>query len=101
MTRADIPCPECKGPCDCHLRRNPYGVDPDHFLYESPLSVFNGRCDECEAKDTSVRHVEEFVRICQPCFETPPPILCSDCGEELKPFDGYYRCPPCDREIRP
>lgn len=98
--RRNSPCPECKGQHNCHHCRNPHGVGSDHFLYEAPLSVFRGHCDQC-GKGDAVRYINEFYRMCQHCFETPPPILCSDCGKELKPFDGYYRCPPCDREVRP
>lgn len=96
----NAPCPECKTVTNCSHQRNPYAVGPDDFLFEAPLNVFRNGCDRCGERDVLVRHVDEFYRMCQACFDRPPPILCSDCGEELKPFDGYYRCPPCDREVR-
>lgn len=97
----DVPCPNCDGPCHCGMKENPHGVGPDNFLFEAPLQIFEGRCHGCRDSPVPIRHVSEYRVLCQACFETPPPILCSDCGEELKQLDGYYRCPPCDREVRP
>lgn len=33
--------------------------------------------------------------------QAPPIIICSHCGDPLKPGEAGYSCDPCGREVRP